>query len=227
MNKGKPLSYALIIAVTAATMLAFAAPTASATIVKPANTKIKASLKEGTYLRFSGNNAYYAIYIVCNKSEFSFTTPTEAAKSLFNTNRAKTGAYSLGSGSVSMKIEEFPRFEECTFREGNPEEPEKPGKELGTITWAASAGWSIAATQFISKAGTAALVIPKSGLIANSGCGLVTMLQSVPIGVFTNATHTLRLDGQVGFSGLQECGFSPSTQFEAEYTTNNSLEILP
>jgi hypothetical protein len=270
----KPIGLALLVAAAATMVMAFAASSASATVVTPANQKIKATLKKQAdqaepHAKLLPKNAYSEFFLSCQKSEAEFTVPDGTAQPTGmkqNTNRGQlegasevgegehVGTFSQGPGSVSMQIQEKPKFEECTVRQGKVAEPHKQGTAIGTATVTTTEGWTLAATSQLAvgkkenvNVPEMAIGVPQAGAVIKTNVPTVgeceitigESQQTVVMGIFVNLTHQVRFDGQVkyttnpltvgGCTGLE--GLSPA-QFEAEYLTTGGgagkeLEILP
>jgi hypothetical protein len=228
----------MLVASTAAIIaLAFMASTASATRVKPANTKITATLTPGTNWRLLPNNAYNTVYLSCSKSEFTFTTSIEGEKPL-NTNRTSVGTFSRGPGSVRMEVGGVgPTLGECLILLGNPEKPLEEGVGIGVMVFthefAGANPPGIDADEFLVEKNVVNLialtmpsVLAKGGNFPCEGTETIFPVSGKPgvlVGEYTNKTKQLKLDGQVLASG---CFGSTTAQVEASYTFNEGFEII-
>jgi hypothetical protein len=163
------LGLALFVAAAATMAIAFAASSASATVVKPANTKVTGELQVGERSRLLPKNAYAEVFLSCKKSKTEFTVPSETAQPTGmkqNTNRGQkageselgegehVGTFSQSPGAVSMQLQEQnkaagfegPSFEECSVRKASPEKPHEEGTEIAAATVTTTTGWTLAAT---------------------------------------------------------------------------------
>jgi hypothetical protein len=215
-----------------AVSLAVVPATASATKVTPAATEITATNVGNT--AFIWGNAYVEASIQCKKSTLKFTTPTEAAGSVDNTNQIGVGIRSTGSGSVTMKTTQE-TFSECAVYNwiGNAW-VEGPSKTVTT----ASGHWTVAATNNSSgstSGGALAIALPPSAfsMVVAGTCTYTVSPEeasSVDSG-YTNATSRAVVDGQMDFSSAPagEACTSPvpgPAQFEATYALSGGFKII-
>jgi hypothetical protein len=169
----RSIGLALLVAAAATMAIAFAASSASATEVKTANVKMRATLEKQSdqvepHAKLLPKNAYSKFFLSCQKSEAEFTVPDGTAQPTGmkqNTNRGQkegasevgegehVGTFSQSPGSVSMQIQEQnkaagfegPSFEECTVREGIEKEPHKQGTAVAQATITTTTKWMLAA----------------------------------------------------------------------------------
>jgi LysM repeat protein len=254
MSGKKPIGLALLVAAAAMMVMAFAASSASATEVTPANKKIKATLVSGTFSKLLPKNAYSTTYVSCTAAEAEFTTPTSegqpggmsANKNSGEPKQEKggVGTFSQGQGSVNMQVQEnLPKFTGCSLRELDPAKPhEFPGKEIqpATVSTVKSgfqlAGWGLNKTEAMVALGVPgeSITIALSGTECVITIGTTASETNVIMGEFNNGTHRARFDSQIKFKDNGKCGtiLSPG-QYEGEFNTEvvgqptESFSILP
>jgi hypothetical protein len=210
--------------------IAVSAAGAQATIVVPPAKAITAESKATVFLP---ENAYSPISVRCTGSVAKFTTPPGRAKGGGvkvgidqNMNRTLIGTQSSGPGGVWMDLTEPPTFTGCqVFNESEVVGP-------ATVkTNATNGSWSLSLTQSTESTGWGAIAVPKGGATIEAlGATLVispTQSTAVLAPSFNNSAHTLTVDSQIAFSGGAAIGLVSPAQFEALYTANNSLEVLP
>lgn len=214
-----------------AALFAFAlgASSASATIVVPPNKAIELKSTETLFLP---ENAYGEVWLKCTSSVARFTTPPGRAKGGTarvgidqNVNRTAIGTRSTGAGGVWADLTEPPTFSGCHLFKGSTEGEEAKVKANNT-----NGNWSVTGNGVSEAAGSAAIGVPKAGATIEVAGTTLTISPEEASAVFApeyrNATHTLRVDSQIRFNpGLS--GLVSPAQFEATYTANNELEILP
>ena len=212
-------------ALAAMVAMALAATTASATIVVPPSTAITATSASTIFIP---ENAYSTLFVKCTSSTAKFTTPAGRVKGGTtrvgedaNINRTSIGTQSTGPGGVTMDLSSI-EFAKCGLFNGST--------EVAPATVNTTTGWSLSGEQGPSEAtGWAAIGVPKAGAeIFITGVGTVVVSPSEASAViapeYKNSTHVLHVDSQIALSGA---GLVSPAQFEANYTANNSLEILP
>lgn len=250
MKRNKSLGFGLMAALAALAVMAFAATSASATEVKPANTKIKATLQAETQSRFIPKNAYSNTFLSCTTSSAEFTTPPSEGQPggmSQNQNSAGVGTNSQGLGSVTMQIQASqeaagfngPEFKNCSVREFVGEETAKdPGQEIAPATVTTSAGWTIAGWGLSAAEGMLAVGVPDQGATISFNVGLGECVitigdgsQTVVMGEYDNENHKARIDGQVKYKVNNEAacaglGGETPAQFEGTYDANENLEVV-
>ena len=215
--------------------------TAFATRIAPANTAIKANIKEGL-AAFLPSNAFATTSIQCVSSETTGTTPTQIAPpggTENNTNRTGTGTFSTGPGDVIMDITK-PSFTECgVYVRSGGAWVKVEGAEVKTNE--TNGKWTFSG-DFISTAIPVAIAVPSNGAKifvpteAAPTCTITVSNEraSAVTGRWTNGTNSttapssIRIDSQVSFNAPgvgTECPVSTSpAQEEAIYSVKTNPE---
>lgn len=221
------MSIGLSVLVAALAGMAIAASGAGATQVVPPSTAIEA---ESSQTLFLPENAYSDVFVKCTSSVARFETPAGRPKGGTtkvgidqNINSESIGTHSEGSGGVTVDLTEPPSFGGCGVFEGPTELVKATVKTNST-----NGNWSITANSGTTEEGSAAIGLPKEGALIETALGNIKISPRESSAVFApsyvNATHALRVDSQLAFEGA---GFVSPAQFEADYTADEELEILP
>jgi hypothetical protein len=230
-------SISLIAVVTALGVLGVSATSAWATEVKPAS---GTAVAKSTNATFIPANAFSEGSVVCSSSA-TITIPEEGAQKK-NQNKAGTGTFSTGDGSVLLGLKP-PSFTSCSLKSGGV--TVAPAEVTTRGEWAASAYNSEAMSKAAEGAGAASIGVPKEGAtisIPAFGCTIIVATNpNVVTALVQNdiagegAATGLAVDGQITFTasagcaaiGLEGVKQSPA-QFEADYkVSEGKLLVLP
>jgi hypothetical protein len=200
MKLRNPVRPALLAALAATVAVAFAAPTASATIVKPAGETAGLKSTNSTFLFANG---YSEAVLTCAEVTTEVEVPANGgAGHNNNINRKATGTHSRGPGSVSVQFRP-PTFKECKYG---------PGGVFSATLTVQEGNWPGAALSVEvpkqSPLNTFALDIPQGSiqaLISYQGSSCKIQFAPTHEEALTGAyaTHTLTLDGQVQFKAIE------------------------
>jgi hypothetical protein len=227
MKRKNPVHLSLLVAFTVIAAMAFAAPTAWATVVEPAG---KTVFLRSSNFHLVPTNAYAEIELTCVNARMEFEIPANGgAGHNNNINRLGTGTKSTGPGSVSVNFGPTPAFEDCAWKAN--------GETIFTTTISVNAEpkWAGA---FVSSQGPKvttnifAFTFPRESFrlkLPPFGCEVSFAPAHAEALTGTFSGSTLTVDGQLQFEGCTSTlGASPS-QFEATYVNEpeGTLKVGP
>jgi hypothetical protein len=227
-----------LLATAAMMVMAFAATSASATVVSPAGKAITATqvaTGQENPNHFTVNNAYGGTLTNCAKASFKAQVPVNGEHDL-NENQPQVGTHSQTAGSVYMDLDEV-KFEECAVYAWSGEHTKGEPQAPSVVT--TTEGWAIGLHRITNGPAIAAISVPAQGATINIAGGLC-VLEVAPAGetapatgLWTNgAPSQLRVDAQIplaqksGNCAAIGINLGQPAQFEATFnvTVDNQAE---